>query len=88
MYSIRFMGSSGLGLAYAAAGRVDLYFHHSLSPWDVAGGLVLAQESGAKVVDRQGNPATLFSPSVIASSPVLVEEFLRTTDGLPWRTAG
>ena len=88
MYSVRFMGSSGLGLAYAAAGRVDLYFHHSLSPWDLATGLVLAQEAGAKVVDRQGNAGTLFTPSVIVSSPVLVEEFLQKTDGLPWRTAG
>ncbi len=88
MYSIRFMGSSGLGVAYAAAGRVDLYFHHSLSPWDIAGGLVLAQESGARVVDRQGHDATLFSPSIIVSSPVLIEDFLKTTDGLPWRTAG
>ena len=76
-----------MGVAYAAAGRVDLYFHHSLSPWDIAGGLVLAQESGANVVDRQGNDATLFSPSVIVSSPVLIADFLKATDGLPWRTA-
>lgn len=88
MYSIRFMGSSGLGLAYAAAGRVDLYFHHSLMPWDLAGGLVLAQEAGAKVVDRQGNDGALFTPSVIVSSPILVEEFLKATEGQPWRTAG
>ncbi|HIN38463.1 MAG TPA: inositol monophosphatase [Dehalococcoidia bacterium] len=88
MYSVRFMGSSGLGLAYAAAGRVDLYFHHSLMPWDLATGLVLAQEAGAKVVDRQGNQGALFTPSVIVSNPLLVEEFLRTTDGQPWRTAG
>lgn len=87
MYSIRLMGSAGLGVAYAAAGRVDLFFHHSLSPWDIAGGLVLAQESGARVVDRQGIDGTLFSPSVIVSSPILVAEFLKTTDGLPWRTA-
>ena len=88
MYSVRFMGSSGLGLAYATAGRVDLYFHHSLMPWDLATGLVLAQEAGARVVDRQGNQGALFTPSVIVSSPLLVEEFLRATNGQPWRTAG
>jgi len=54
----------------------------------VAGGLVLAQEAGAKVVDRQGGPGALFTPSVIVSSPSLVDEFLKTTDGQPWRTAG
>ena len=88
MYSIRMMGTAGLGLAYAASGRVDLFFHHSLSPWDLATGLLLIREAGGVVVDRQGATAGLFSPSVICSSPALVEAFLNATDGLPWRTSG
>jgi len=87
MYSVRLMGSAGLGVAYAASGRVDLFFHHSLSPWDIAAGLILAQEAGGRVVDRQGNDAGLFTPSVICSSPALIDGFLAATDGLPWRTA-
>lgn len=87
MYSVRLMGSAGLGVAYAASGRVDLFFHHSLSPWDIAAGLIIMQEAGGRVVDRQGNDATLFTPSVICSSPVLIDGFLAATDGLPWRTA-
>ena len=87
MYSVRMMGSAGLGVAYAASGRVDLFFHHSLSPWDIAAGLIIMQEAGGRVVDRQGNKAGLFTPSVICSSPALIEGFLAATDGLPWRTA-
>ena len=87
MYSVRLMGSAGLGLAYAAAGRVDLFFHHSLSPWDVAAGLIIAREAGGRIVDRQGNDAGLFTPSVICSSATLIDGFLSATDGLPWRTA-
>ena len=87
MYSVRMMGSAGLGLAYAASGRVDLFFHHSLSPWDIAAGLILAQEAGGRTVDRLGNKAGLFSPSVICSSPILIDGFLAATDGLPWRAA-
>ena len=83
--SLRLMGSAGLGVAYAAAGRVDLYFHHSLSPWDIAAGLVLVREAGGTVVDKQGQPANLRTPSVIASSPHLVDRFLEATEGLPWR---
>ncbi len=81
----RLMGSAALGLAYAAAGRVDMYFHHSLSPWDVASGLLLAREAGGEVVDRQGRRAGLFTPSVIASSPALIQSFLQATEGHPWR---
>ena len=87
MYSVRMMGSAGLGVAYAASGRVDLFFHHSLSPWDIAAGLIITREAGGRVVDRQGNDAGLFTPSVICSSPALVDGFLAATDGLPWRTA-
>ena len=83
--TMRLMGSSALGMAYAAAGRIDLYFHHSLSPWDSASGLLLAREAGGNVVDRQGNDANLFTPSVIVSSPHLIERFLQATDGLEWR---
>jgi myo-inositol-1(or 4)-monophosphatase len=82
---MRLMGSSALGLAYAACGRLDIYFHHHLSPWDIASGLLLVQESGGNVVDKQGEAANLFTPSIIASSPQLIERFLVATDGLEWR---
>jgi len=83
--TMRLLGSSALGMAYAGAGRVDLYFHHSLSPWDSASGLLLAREAGGNVVDRQGNDANLFTPSVIVSSQRLIDRFLEATDGLAWR---
>ena len=83
--SLRLMGSAALALAYAAAGRVDLYFHHSLSPRDVAAGLVLVQEAGGTIVDKQGHPANLHTPSVIASNPFLIDHFLRSTESHPWR---
>ncbi len=85
MQSIRVMGSGALGLSYAACGRVDIYFHHRLYPWDIASGLLLVSEAGGSVVDRHGNPATLESESVIASSPHLISKFLAATEGLGWR---
>ena len=83
--SMRLMGSAALGIAYAAAGRVDLYFHHALSPWDIVAGLVLVREAGGTIVDRHGRPAGLRTPSVIASSPHLVGRFLQATEGMEWR---
>ena len=85
LQSIRLMGSAALGIAYAAAGRVDLYFHHALSPWDMAAGLVLVREAGGTVVDRQGRPAVLSAPSVIASSHHLIGRFLQATESMEWR---
>ena len=85
LQAMRLMGSSALGLAYAAAGRTDLYFHHYLSPWDIASGLLLAREAGGSVVDKQGQPADLYTPSIIVSSPRLIDRFLKATEGLEWR---
>ena len=85
MQGIRLMGSSALGLAYSAASRLDIYFHHSLSPWDIASGLLIVKEAGGIVTDKQGNPADLYTPSIIASNPLVVADFLNITDGLAWR---
>ena len=85
MQAVRIMGSAALGLAYAASGRADIYFHHCLAPWDIAAGVLIAQEAGAVVTDRNGAPISLESPSIIVANEALKDEFLRITEGLPWR---
>ncbi|MBI3744272.1 MAG: inositol monophosphatase [Chloroflexi bacterium] len=85
--TIRVMGSAALGLAYAASGRLGLYFHHLLSPWDIAAGILMAQESGAIVTDRNGKPTSYHTSTILLGNPQLHAEFLQRTNGLPWRTA-
>ena len=83
----RLMGSSAMSIAYTAAGRIDLYAHHSLSAWDIASGILIAREAGARVLDRATlEDATLFSPGLIIAHPVLMDQFLAMTDGYTWRT--
>ena len=83
----RLMGSSALSIAYTAAGRIDLYAHHSLSSWDIASGILLASEAGARVLDRATlHDATLFSPGLIIANTTLMDQFLSMTDGNTWRT--
>ncbi len=85
MQTIRIMGSSALGISYAAAGRIDLYFHQALEPWDVATGLLLVKEAGGVITDKNGGPAGLYSDGWIASNAILHQEFLKQTEGLEWR---
>lgn len=73
--SFRIMGSAALGLAYVAAGRLDLYFHLRLSPWDTAAGMLLVREAGGLVADRAGAPADLASQSCVAASALLMDSF-------------
>ena len=83
--STRMMGSAALGLAYAACGRTDLYFHHHLSQWDLAAALVIVSEAKGVTADRQGEPASLSSKSIIAANPSLLGAFFDKTRGTAWR---
>ncbi len=86
MQTARIMGSSALGISYAAAGRTDLYFHHRLEPWDQVAGLLLVEEAGGVITDRSGKPAGLYSDGLVAANAILHAEFMRKTEGFPWRT--
>lgn len=86
--SLRIAGSAALGLAHAASGQVDLYVHSDLKPWDLAAGLLLVNEAGGTVSDRDGNPATLWNPGVIGGAPAVHRDFLKRYGHLPWRGAG
>ena len=86
MQTARIMGSSALGISYAAAGRSDLYFHYQLEPWDQVAGLLLVEEAGGVITDRTGIRAGLYSDGLVASNALLHAEFMRRTDGMEWRT--
>jgi myo-inositol-1(or 4)-monophosphatase len=77
--AVRVMGSAALGIAFAACGRFDLYVHHFLYPWDLAAGILLVQEGGGLVLDRNGGTATLHSDALITGAPGAVQDFLRLT---------
>lgn len=53
---IRSYGSAALELAYVSTGRIDAYMSMRLSPWDVAGGVVIAEEVGAIATNLKGQP--------------------------------
>ncbi len=84
--AVRVMGSAALGIAYAACGRTDIYFHHHLSPWDIAAGILIAREAGGVVTDRNGGAMRLDTPDIIATNQTLLAEFLKKSEGHAWRS--
>jgi myo-inositol-1(or 4)-monophosphatase len=64
---IRRTGAAALDLCWLAAGRLDGYFEHGLSPWDWAAGRLMVEEAGGSVVELPGDPPGLS----VASSPEL-----------------
>ncbi|MEZ4453944.1 MAG: inositol monophosphatase family protein [Nannocystaceae bacterium] len=73
---IRRAGSAALDLAYVAAGRLDGYWEHSLSPWDTAAGALLVAEAGGVMSRIDGGPWTPWERSVVAVGPALRDPLL------------
>ena len=71
---LRRFGAAALDLAWVAAGRFDAYWERALSPWDVAGGLILVREAGGFVTDLDGGETPWISGDVIAGNEAMHRE--------------
>jgi myo-inositol-1(or 4)-monophosphatase len=74
--TVRILGSAALAFAYAAAGRLDLFTHNSVAPWDIAAGIVLVREAGGAVSDRDGGPISITSRGLAAGGRAVHDDFM------------
>lgn len=65
---IRRGGSATLDFSYIAAGRLDAFWELTLSPWDMAAGVVLIEEAGGRVTDFYGGDRFLKDGHVVATN--------------------
>ncbi len=75
---VRRMGSAALDLAYVAAGRLDGFWERRLQIWDIAAGLVIMREAGARVEGWQTGERPEDTGSVIAATPTLFDPLALT----------
>ncbi|MFG2141701.1 inositol monophosphatase family protein [Streptomyces sp. NPDC048650] len=76
---IRRAGSAAIDLCDVACGRLDAYYERGLNPWDLAAGVLIAQEAGALTGGRPGRAASgeltvAASPEVFAELQPLLDE--------------
>jgi myo-inositol-1(or 4)-monophosphatase len=74
--AVRSRGSAALGLAGIAAGWGEAYFQFTLSPWDVAAGVLLVEEAGGRVTDLRGQPYHLAQKDWLATNGRVHAAFL------------
>ena len=74
---VRRPGAAALDLAYVACGRFDGFFELGLSPWDIAAGVLLVQESGGLAADVAGNENYLETGNVLAGNPKIFAQMLQ-----------
>ncbi|MBU3688299.1 MAG: inositol monophosphatase [Acidimicrobiales bacterium mtb01] len=71
---IRRTGAAAPDLCYVADGRLDAYFEENLQPWDLAAGLLIATEAGARASDFAGGPPV--PSNVLVSAPDIHDRLL------------
>jgi myo-inositol-1(or 4)-monophosphatase len=72
---IRRLGSAALDLAFVAAGRLEGFWEHNLSAWDMAAGILLVREAGGYVSAVDGS-ARIFENRNIAAGNEAVHQTL------------
>lgn len=74
---IRRFGSAALDLCAVAMGRVDTFVEQGLQPWDLAAGVLIAEEAGLVVagLTEAGDLGRPGERLVMAAPPALAEEF-------------
>ncbi len=74
---VRRMGSAALDLVYTACGRFDCFFEGWLSPWDIAAGVLILNESGGRACDFRGENNFLRNGSIIGAGKNVFGSFFK-----------
>ncbi len=70
---VRRLGSAALDLAWTAAGRYDGFWERGLAVWDIAAGVLIAQEAGLIVESLSGGDV-LETGDIITANDVLMPQ--------------
>lgn len=71
---MRRFGSAALDMAFVANGRFTAFYETSLNPWDVAGGIVICKEAGAKICDYFGTDTYYSGNSIIVANDQILKQ--------------
>lgn len=66
---MRCSGSAALDLCAVASAQVDAYFEPHVAAWDIAAGMLIAQEAGAIISDLNGKKTMLESGEILCATP-------------------
>lgn len=69
-------GSAAMALSWIASGKIDVYFHYDIKAWDMAAGLLIAQEAGAIGKKPDGTNIEFISNQIVVGRQKYVEQII------------
>ncbi|MFH0863686.1 MAG: inositol monophosphatase family protein [Candidatus Gottesmanbacteria bacterium] len=73
---IKAMGSAVSDLASLADGRIDVYIHSGLKPWDVAAISLLIEKAGGKITSPTGLKWDVFQSDILATNGIFHDKII------------
>jgi myo-inositol-1(or 4)-monophosphatase len=61
-------GAAALNLCWTACGRLDAYFERPVQSWDMAAGIVIAREAGARVSALEHDRFDVYTPEALVTN--------------------
>tara|TARA_Y100001970_G_scaffold262032_1_gene345750 strand:- start:466 stop:1257 length:792 start_codon:yes stop_codon:yes gene_type:complete len=65
---VRRLGSAAIDLCHTAVGNVDGFWEFDLKPWDVAAGILIAKQSGAKISKLNGDGFSIYDKEILVTN--------------------
>ncbi|GJP48377.1 hypothetical protein CLOM_g7670 [Closterium sp. NIES-68] len=75
---VRRLGAAAVDMCHVALGVVDAFWEFRLKPWDMAAGVLIAEEAGARVTCMDGGDFSVFDRSVLITNGPLHHQMLAT----------
>jgi len=73
--AVRRFGSAAVDLCYVACSRLDGFWELNLNVYDVAAGMLIAKEAGAKITDFSGEPVSDYK-EIVCTNALVHDEFI------------
>lgn len=73
---VRRLGSAALDICYVACGRFDGFWEQNLKPWDVAAGVIIAAEAGARITNFSNRPFSINQKEILITNGHIHQEML------------
>jgi len=70
---VRRLGSAAIDCCHAASGIVDGYWELDIKPWDIAAGVCIAREAGARVSTPGHDGISIFQGNILIASPTIYD---------------
>lgn len=77
--AVRRFGSAAVDLCYVACGRCEGFWELNLHVYDVAAGMIIAEEAGATITDLSGKPMSDYK-QIVCTNGLIHDEFIQLLD--------